>query len=215
MTEPNTEAQPAVSTEQTKPLSVEEMRKMFEEIAEARIAPLAKKYNGEHAGHRKEIDALKQTLTGGGQAPKPAEGAGEGQAPKSASEASIAKSLREIGRLEAKLPEKIRLKLEAEIEAMGDVPVSTHVEKYRSAVSLWETLREDHEAAEAEKAKAAKEKPGRDARSTGSQRAYAPATRAETGLPSHFREWIALPEDKRVALLEAHPDFDPRALPMK
>lgn len=186
---------------------------MFEEIAEARIAPLAKKYNGEHAGHRKEIDALKQTLTGGGQAPKPAEGAGEGQAPKSASEASIAKSLREIGRLEAKLPEKIRLKLEAEIEAMGDVPVSTHVEKYRSAVSLWETLREDHEAAEAEKAKAAKEKPGRDARYNGSQRAQSPAVRSADGYPATFEEWDALPIEKKRELRTQHPDKIPRLLP--
>lgn len=185
------------------------LSKRLEEVVEARLAPFTGKYNKEFAGLRKRLDAMGQAPSAstegeGGQAPpKPA-------AVERLSDEEIEDLRDQRADLLAKLPESLRAKtrerfreqkvsLRDQIARLGDM-VDAHTE-FAAAHKTDEQVRE---------------KPGRDARSTGNARGHSPASRSpEPGLPNTYREWMALPAEKRDEILISRDDFDPRTLPMR
>lgn len=179
---------------------------LIEAKVEARIAGMTKKYNGEHAGHRKQIDELRQalsvsTVAGEGQAPKPAASAERPQ--------DLIRLMLDLGRVKAALPEHVQSTVDAELGE--DASPAEMLRAYKLAASI-------AKSAPPADASANREKPGRDARVNGSQRGASPAARTPDAAPTTYSEWIALlqspkPEDKvrwRALLADG---FDGDALP--
>lgn len=206
MTDQNVDTATASAVEPPKALTVEDARKLFEEIADARIAPLAKKYNGELADHRKGIDALRAKV-GGGEMPKPADAPAEGQAPSAAPSGLTRDDLKAYAEI-AKLRERLG-DLADEVDSEdSEEPFADRLRALRVAEKVHSKVKG---AAGTPDPKT--EKPGRDARSNGSQRGHAPASRSAEGAPSTVAEWLKIPADRRNAMMLD--GFDPRTLPHK
>ena len=208
MTNSETPPTPAAASEAP---NAPDIDALIEAKVEARIAGMTKKYNGEHAGHRKQIDELRQalsvsTVAGEGQAPKPAASAERPQ--------DLIRLMRDLGRVEAALPEHVRSAVDAELGE--DASPAEMLRAYKLAASI--------AGAKPADAGAAKEKPGRDARINGSTRGASAAARAPDAAPATHAEWMRIvrsnkPEDvsRRQSLTQSiiTGDFDPDALPRR
>lgn len=209
MTNSETPPTPAAASEAP---NAPDIDALIEAKVEARIAGLTKKYNSEHAGHRKQIEELRQargasTAADEGQAPKPAASAERPQ--------DLIRLMRDLGRVEAALPEHVRSAVDAELGE--DASPAEMLRAYKLAASI-------AKSAPPADASANREKPGRDARVNGSQRGASPAARTPDAAPATQAEWMRIvksnkPEDvtRRQALQRAiiTGDFDPDVLPRR
>lgn len=213
MTNSETPPTPAAASEAP---NAPDIDALIEAKVEARIAGLTKKYNSEHAGHRTKIDALAQAVS---QVRGGAAAADEGQAPKSAANAErpqdLIRLMRDLGRVEAALPEHVRSAVDAELGE--DASPAEMLRAYKLAAVAAGAKPVDAGAA-------AKEKPGRDARINGSTRGASAAARAPDAAPATHAEWMRIvrsnkPEDvsRRQSLTQAivTGDFDPDTLPRR
>lgn len=170
----------------------------LDKAVEARLAPLTTKYNKELAGLRKKVEAR-------GETPDADTEAGKSQAPKPAAAGGLTwadlKSYESIARLRAKLPEEIADEVDPE---GGELSVPERLRALEVATKVH---------ARAPKTDTSTEKPGRDARTNGSQRSHPPATRTSSDYPATFEAWDALKIDQKRELRTKFPDRDPRDLP--
>lgn len=202
----NSETPPTPPTEA--PAAAPDIDAMLETKLEARLAGLTKRYNAELAGHRKQIEELRQ-------ARGESVAAGEGQAPKPAANAErpqdLIRLMRDLGRVEAALPEHVRSAVDAELGE--DASPAEMLRAYKLAASI-------AKSAPPADASTPKQQPGRDARINGSTRGASAAARTPDAAPTTQVEWSRLvksqrPEDKeRFRALLAN-GFDPEQLPRR
>lgn len=194
------------------PAAAPDIDAMLETKLEARLAGLTKRYNAELAGHRKQLEELRQ-------ARGESAAAGEGQAPKPAASAErpqdLIRLMRDLGRVEATIPEHVRSAVDAELGE--DASPAEMLRAYKLAASI-------AKSAPPADASTPKQQPGRDARINGSQRGASPAARTPDAAPATQAEWMRIvksnkPEDvtRRQALqrLIITGDFDPDVLPRR
>lgn len=205
MTNSETPPTPAAASEAP---NAPDIDTLIEAKVEARLAGMTKKYNAELAGHRKQLEELRQ-------ARGESAAAGEGQAPKPAANAErpqdLIRLMRDLGRVEAALPEHVRSAVDAELGE--DASPAEMLRAYKLAASI-------AKSAPPADASTPKQQPGRDARINGSTRGASAAARAPDAAPTTQVEWSRLvksqrPEDKeRFRALLAN-GFDPEQLPRR
>lgn len=201
------------AAETAAPLTAEGVSTM---IAEA-LKGITAKYNGELAALRKQVRTPAQPAT---ETPAAGQGAAETAAQPHRSDSLTLddlRAVRELGRLEAKLPAALASQLDEDEEYQALTP------REQAA-----TLRRLMRLAEAVTAQAEPtETPSAGAPETGIHRGETPATkpRAKANVPARRetvpvprtqREWLALIEKDRAAaekILAEHESFDPAKLP--